>query len=195
MQSTLMLVVAACWWALPAVGAPKQKSPQGFKAIHWQWQPCRWNLTCDDSEYHGEIFVELRNGRRIRVASQIAFAHAHEQKQPRLSPDKRTAAWLEGEQHLQHSNNVRYLPMTKLVLLRDAQARRAKALIIRGQKSVIEDWFFWNDGKQIALLSRQLHGPAVCELHDSRSGKLLNTWPGPRAHETGAPQWAKRLGG
>jgi hypothetical protein len=75
-------------------------------------------------------------------------------------------------------------PNGKLVL-----NRKGKLIAeIESGKAFIEEWMFIEPGKQIVLLTRGAHGPADIELHDTKTGKLIESV---KAFAENLPAWAK----
>ena len=193
MQSTLMFVCTlfvSCWSIAEPRAAPTAMAQSTWKALEFKAVACRWR-DCIHRQQHGTLSLLDNNGKRS-VLSNDAVGNFTAAMNPRLSPNKRVAGWLQGE-HIVREKQFRYFGPTKLVLRYNIKGHPSKTVVIRGQKYFLEDWLFWNNSTQVALLSRQANGPAVAQLHDARTGKLLQTWSGPRLGEPKAPAWAKKL--
>ena len=56
-------------------------------------------------------------------------------------------------------------------------------------------WTFYAEGKQVAYHVGPLHGElkSHCELHDTRSGRLIATWDGDLEPGNNRPAWTKGL--
>jgi hypothetical protein len=59
---------------------------------------------------------------------------------------------------------------------------------ITGTKTSIEDWGFLEDPSRVVLCSRWPHGPADCELHEIKTGALIQSV---KENATDLPDWAK----
>jgi len=149
------------------------------------WAPVHPKASGQVADLPGNIHIVYGNGKDVLV-SRKGTAADNAEHPFHLSPDGTTGGWLEGEYQTAH-----YFAATKLVLYRGGRVLCRTT----GQLAFIEDWFFWNGGKQVALRSRLGHGPAVDELHDTVSGRLLARIDGFKSSEPGAPAWARRLGG
>jgi len=55
---------------------------------------------------------------------------------------------------------------------------------------LIREWHFWNDGRQVAVYSGPLEGPAAYALYDTASGRVLEKMT-ELPDESLLPQWAK----
>ena len=193
MKSTLMLVCTlfvSCWSIAEPRAAPTAMAQSTWKALEFKSVACRWR-DCIHRQQHGTLSLLHNDGKR-HIISEHVVGNLTAAMNPRLSLNKRVAGWLQGE-HIVREQQFRYFGPTKLVLRHSIKGQRVKTVVIHGQKYFLEDWHFWNNSTQVALLSRQAHGPAVAQLHDARTGKLLQTWPGPRLDEPKAPAWAKKL--
>lgn len=68
-------------------------------------------------------------------------------------------------------------------------SRQGKVLCrVRSIMAFIEEWSFLEDGAKFALKTRGAHGPASVELHETKSGKLLQTVG---AGDEKLPKWAE----
>lgn len=68
--------------------------------------------------------------------------------------------------------------------------RRGKVLCrVESARLNVEDWGFIADGAQFVLKTRGPHGPADIELHDTTTGKLLDTKPA--STDEKLPVWAE----
>jgi hypothetical protein len=69
--------------------------------------------------------------------------------------------------------------------------RQGKVLArIQAALPFIEEWKFLEGGSYVVMRCRGAHGPANIELHDTASGKLINTV---KAYEEKLPAWARSL--
>jgi hypothetical protein len=67
--------------------------------------------------------------------------------------------------------------------------RKGKILAsIRSGRAFIEKWAFNANGSQLVLVTRDSHGPADVELHDTATGKLIQSV---RAYAENLPDWAR----
>jgi len=67
--------------------------------------------------------------------------------------------------------------------------RKGKVIArIESSKPFIEDWMFIDAGGRLILLTRAAHGPANIELHDTTTGKMIESV---KAQDEHLPAWAK----
>lgn len=103
----------------------------------------------------------------------------------RVADDKHAAGWL-----VDFENEAATYPIAlTLVVFRDK-----KVLQRFGEDAdVIEDWRFWDGGKQVAFVTNALHGGgrAHYELHDVDKGTLLAKWEGPLNQHS--PAWTRGM--
>ncbi len=102
-----------------------------------------------------------------------------------ISPDRQSVAWLAEMPNCCTSYPV---PLA-LVLYRPGQ----KLIRLGGNGLAIWGWAFRQAGAQVAFYTGTVHGdyPPNYQLHDARSGRLVDTWVG--REERLAPAWAKGL--
>ena len=128
----------------------------------------------------GNVFITFADGRHkaLTANGNCAGGSYH---MPKIAPDHRTVAWLEGTYITPHD-----FAAETLVIYRDGHVLHK----IHGEKAFIETWFFWNGSQQIVCKSRMGHGPAVVELHDAISGRLVARVDAYRINKT-SPEWAR----
>jgi hypothetical protein len=67
--------------------------------------------------------------------------------------------------------------------------RKGKVLAsTRSGRAFIEKWAFNANGSQLVLVTRGSHGPADIELHDTATGRLIQSI---RAYAGNLPEWAR----
>lgn len=145
-------------------------------------------IDCDDKDRHGVIILTYSDGKKRQVTTLPKSASQPRAIDPKISPDKRTVGWLEGD-HLKTNTSYYFFGQTTLVIYGQGQVLTT----LHGSLHYIDKWFFWNKGKQIALLSRGSHGPASDELYDLVTGKLVGSVYGPKLNKQ-SPEWARKLG-
>jgi hypothetical protein len=102
----------------------------------------------------------------------------------KIADDKKTVAWL-----AEYDNCCTSYPIPLALVV----YRNGRVLQRLGDGLMIYDWRFWASGEQIAFCSGTVHGDSGghCELHDVRSGRILQTIDGHL--DDRAPEWAKGL--
>jgi len=133
------------------------------------------------SEKDGSAEITLTNGTKTTVLKergQVGIGAAQ------IAPDG-TVGWLV----LYSIEGVSYPVAGTLITWRDGR------IIKRfDSKQTFYSWTFEAKGKQVAYHAGPLHGEAKshCELHDSRSGRLLAAWDGD-LQSASKPAWTNRL--
>jgi hypothetical protein len=101
----------------------------------------------------------------------------------RVAPDG-TVGWTVNGSEVRVNSADMMRPNGTLVL-----CRKGKVLAsIRSGKAFIEKWAFMANGSQVVLVTRGSHGPADIELHNTATGKLIQSI---RAYAGNLPEWAK----
>ena len=102
---------------------------------------------------------------------------------PRVAPDG-TIGWTVNGPEIPVNSADMMRPNGTLVL-----CRKGKVLAsIRSGRAFIEKWAFNANGSQLVLVTRGSHGPADIELHDTATGKLIQSV---RAYGENLPEWAR----
>lgn len=159
---------------------------QPVERVHLKAVKCKFN-DCDAPDCHGDIYI-VRSGQRTRLTSHgnSGGNSGDPLMDPKITPNRRTVGWIEGKHHTHYPGNTRFYGR-QLVLWRDGRVLRR----IHGSLWAVGPWFFWNRGRQVALKSRNAHGPAINQLHDVATGRLVAKH---RPSESGGPAWSRRLG-
>lgn len=180
MRKGWMLVGATLLFGSGSVVQAEARS-QVMRKIYFV--PVRPRVKKQEVDAPGNIRIVFADGRDMRITKtgKAAFNSYHA---PRIAPDRRTAAWVEGEYLARN-----YFAPTSLVIYRNGRT----LCRIKGQKAFVEDWFFWNGSKQVALLSRMGHGPATVQLNDATTGRLIQKIEASKFNAK-SPAWAKKLG-
>lgn len=144
-----------------ASGQVKQNSSQSIRRIYFV--PVRARAKEQLVDRPGNIRIVYANGKDVPLTRNGRATDGHG-RHYQIAANGRTAGWLEGE----YLTRI-YFASTKLMIFR---AGRITAKI-KGQFPFIEEWFFWKGDRYVALKSRGGHGPAMAELHDTTSGRLV----------------------
>lgn len=132
----------------------------------------------------GRLHIVLDSEKEIlppKAAGQVSFGS------PAISPDRRTAGWLE----MHADPNVTYYKgaeiAAKLVIFRAGRVLHSFAT-----EQTIWDWQFRDGGKRVAYSTGPTHGGAVeCVLRDVDSGRRVSVWQVRDGSEP--PEWARTL--
>src|SRR5438270_8046106 len=102
----------------------------------------------------------------------------------KIADDKSTAGWLVNYENCCTSYPI---PLTLIVY------RPGRPLHKFGDGMSIGDWSFWVGGKQVAFYTNTVHGGLAphYELHDVRTGRLIEKWEG--HPDSKSPAWVHRL--
>jgi hypothetical protein len=163
----------------PAPGVPST----GRRAARVEVVPvqCPYD-DCEQRARHGRVLIWFSDG-----VTETADAVGEEFSPALVAPDGKTIGWLKGE-HFEYHGRRACWP-TKLILYTPGRSR----VVVAGKYAFVEEWFFWADGRQVALKSRLAHGPCYDELHDARTGRLISVVYGPGVNGR-SPAWARKLG-
>jgi hypothetical protein len=127
---------------------------------------------------HGNVYFVYADGRKEKLTDSGDCARVA------LSPDKRTAAWIQGPCKYQEADGAWYTN-GKLVVYRDGKP-------LREMKGPFGDFAFRKGGAQIATAGG--FGDGTCCLWDVKSGKLLAKavmeWG---QTKSSLPSWAREL--
>jgi len=194
MKRCWLLFGLLCLWSW--MSSAEAKPATGIaKRVYLRPVNCKFK-ECTDKKKHGNIHVVYANNKDVQITragnsvgnSGFGFG-------PKISPDNRTVGWVEGEHIVQKTV---YEPSGQpglnvwhggrwLVLYRNGHILSR----ISGKLYFVEDWHFWNGGKQVVLTSRQSHGPGVRELHDVTTGRLIAQVSELKLSQPDMPVWAR----
>jgi len=100
-----------------------------------------------------------------------------------VAPDG-TVGWTVNGSEIRVNSADMMRPNGTLVL-----CRKGKVLAsIRSGRAFIEKWAFNANGSQLVLVTRGSHGPADIELHETATGRLIQSV---RAYAGNLPEWAR----
>jgi hypothetical protein len=100
-----------------------------------------------------------------------------------VAPDG-TVGWTVNGSEIRVNSADMMRPNRTLIL-----CRKGKVLAsIKSGRAFIEKWAFSANGSQLVLVTRGSHGPADIELHDTATGRLIQSV---RAYAENLPEWAR----
>jgi hypothetical protein len=136
----------------------------------------------------GREFVAAREKNPLREMRDEPDSQQESVSDLKVAADGGTVGWLV---NFGNSSTSDPIPLV-LVVYRDGHVRR---LHPSHAPPAIFAWNFVGDGEKVSFYSDTLHGGlgASCELHDVKTGRLLDSWPIRKA--TVAPEWVKAFGG
>lgn len=144
--------------------------------------------TCTEKKDHGNLTITYKSGKTVVAVSDGTCAGSHSRgTEARISPDKKYVGLLTGI-HFNDSANYYYFGGSKLRLFKDGKCVHT----IVAERYFIEEWHFWENGKQLILRSRAKHGVATVERWDVASGRLLEKlWE--YKVDAKSPAWARKM--
>lgn len=182
----ILVAPVRTYLASRAGGSAETQLEKGITAVKFTAIPCTISR-CDETDTQGKVQIVYTDGTKQDIkGDHVFFRRATENDGPQVSPDHRTAGWLEGE-HRERQNIMYFLP-EHLILYRNQRVLH----VLEGELAFIEAWCFWDGGKQVVFRSRRFHGPSAIELYDVESGKRLNKISGYKVTAS-SPEWAQKL--
>ena len=169
--TSLAVALAASFSAKAAdqTGAETQKTPVSAKVVDTLKDP-RLKI--------GNIEVTYADGTMDRWTTKGNTGD------PRVAPNG-TVGWTIYGPEIKIAASYTVRPNNTVVI-----CRRGKVLCrVESAGAHVEDWSFISNGAQFVLKTRGNHGPASVELHDTATGKLIETTPA--WSEGKLPTWAE----
>src|SRR5271165_4530545 len=162
MRSILQFLLATVA-ATGTLVAGDQRGAEGTKQPVAVAIPGAGTATADDSAV-GNVQVTYADGTKDRWTTKGNCSLA------RVAPDG-TVGWTVNGPEIPVNSADMMRPNGTLVL-----CRKGKVLAsIRSGRAFIEKWSFHANGSQLVLVTRGSHGPADIELHDTATGKLIQS--------------------
>lgn len=135
------------------------------------------NAKAENAEKIGDIEVTYADGTKDRWTTKGNAGL------PQVSPDG-IVGWTVYSPEAKIAASYTMRPNNTLVICRQGK------VLCRAQTALpfIEDWHFLDDGKQFAIRTRAAHGAATLELHETKTGQLLDAV---KAGDAKLPKWAE----
>ena len=95
-----------------------------------------------------------------------------------------TVGWTVNGSEIRVNSADMMCPNGRLILFRKGKVLAS----IRSGRAFIEKWAFNANGSQLVLVTRGSHGPADIELHETATGRLIQSV---RAYAGNLPEWAR----
>jgi len=161
------LAVSASW----AKAEPVQARVTGVKLV--VTDPAR------NSEV-GSVQLTLADGKVVQLTKGLSCY-------PKVEEEGHLIGWLSGE----YGRSSRYPDRFYATELHLYQSGR-EVVKMSGVLPFIDGWGFWDSGTRVVLRSRNGHGPSWIELHDAKTGKLLDKVKGYEKIDK-LPPWARKF--
>jgi hypothetical protein len=170
-----------------SVNANEQGRADSVVSVCFKDVDCKF-ATCTAKKEHGNMTIKYQSGKTVAVISDgTCQANNSVGTDAKVSPDRKLVGLLTGV-HFNDSANNYYFGGAKLCLFKEGKC----VLKITGEKYFIEEWHFWEKGKQIILRSRAKHGVGTVERYDATTGRLLEKFVEYKV-DAKYPEWARRI--
>ena len=125
-----------------------------------------WNVVESNGIKHGNIYLLYSDGTKEQVTRNGNCSN------PQVAADGKTVGWRQGE-FLKYGEEKPYWE-TSIALYRNG--KKLKSVGPFDSRSLIGQWHFMQQGKQVALRRFGMHGQSVYMLWDVFGGYASSTW-------------------
>lgn len=169
------------------VSANGEKIADRVSSVSFKDVNCKFK-TCTNKKEHGNLTIRYKSGKTVAaVLDGTCEGSRASGAEPQISPDKKYVGLLTGV-HFDDSAHDYYFGGSKLLLFKDGTCVQT----IVAERYFIEEWHFWEGGKQLILRSRAKHGVGTVERWDVASGRLLEKlWE--YKVDAKSPAWARKM--
>jgi len=145
-----------------------------------------WNIVESNGIKHGNIYLVFSDNTQEQITKKGNCSN------PQVAADGKTVGWRQGEFLKYRDENPKRYWETSIALYRNGKT--VKSVGPFDSRSLIGQWHFIQQGKQVALRRYGMHGQSIYMLWDVFGGYASSTW---EEYDDGvkqvAPNWIEGL--